>query len=172
MMASDGSRTTAGVVTPTYFYTASVTSAESVVRIADNPHIRDVVALAATADWVFFVGAADDAGGTSQRTVYRLSRTDLTAAPTAIAPADQLGFSASNGAMEYDAGRDVLYFRATSPAGVYAIFDASTATPVYAGPVLVRGNSGDYAMALDPSVPALFVFETETASTGTFLEVR
>ena len=96
----------------------------------------------------------------------------MTAPPQMIAPADQLSVSSTNGSMEYDATRDILSFRAGSPYGVYAIFDASTPTPLYVGPVIVRGGSGDYGLALDPSVPALFMFETETTSTGTFLEVR
>ena len=58
------------------------------------------------------------------------------------------------------------------PAGVHAIFDASTADPVYVGPVFTRGGSGDQGLAFDPSIPALYVFETETVSNGAFIEIR
>ncbi|UJR78392.1 Subtilisin-like serine protease [Sandaracinus amylolyticus] len=163
ILASAGTTTV-----PTIFYTASTTTSEAVLRPGENAAIRDVVAIAANASWVFVIGNGD-----AGRTVYRIPRANLSAPPQPIALAAGLSFSSSNGSMAYDETRDVLYFRTTSTqGGIYAVWDASSPTPIYAGPVILRGRSSDHGLAIDPAIPALFMFETETSTDGTFVEVR
>lgn len=163
ILANDGTTTT-----PTSFFTVSSTTPSGAVRIGQNASLRDVVAIAASPTHVFVIGTTN-----AGRSVFRLARTALTAAPEPIAPPGELSLSTSNGSLAYDSVRDILYFRTTGgPAGVHAIFDASGTAPVHAGLVLARGTSGDHGLAIDPAVPALFLFETQSVSTGTFVELR
>jgi hypothetical protein len=174
VMANDGSRTSTTHV-PTTFYSASSTAPGAVTRLGDNLELRDVVAVAADATWLYLIGTSGPITPSSAavRTVYRVPRADVTALPEPMAPADLVGFSTTNGSIVLDAGRDILYFRSTdAPRGLHAIFDASTPDPLYVGPVFVRGGSSDFGLALDPAVPAVFMFETETVTTGTIVEIR
>ena len=40
------------------------------------------------------------------------------------------------------------------------------------GRVVAIGRSSDAGLALDPAIPALLLFETQSESTGNFVEVR
>ncbi|AKF09110.1 Subtilisin-like serine protease [Sandaracinus amylolyticus] len=164
IMANEGTTTL-----PTSFFTASLTTAGGAIRIGMNSGIRDATAIAANADWVFVIGTTGLGRG-----VYRLPRATLaTATPQPLTPPGEVSFNTTNGSMVYDAARDVLYVRTNgSIATVDAIFGASTATPAYAGPVVVRGRSTDHGLALDPTVPALFLFETVTDAAGSLVEIR
>jgi hypothetical protein len=169
LMANRGTATV-----PTSFYSASGTAPGAVTLLGQNAALRDVVAIDGDGTWIYVIGATVPGPGTTVvRTVYRLPASDVTATPQPMVSEALVGFGTTQGAMVLDATRDILYFRSTDvPRGVHAIFDASTADPVYVGPVFVRGGSGDQGLALDPSIPALYLFETESVSTGAFIELR
>lgn len=157
----------------TVFYRADSTTPGAVTRVGETQAIRNVVAIAATAEWIFLMGSAYDGDTHLGAAIYRLPWSDVTAAPEMLVPPELVSIGTTNGSMAYDGTRDILYFRqGRSPAGVHAVFDAASTTPYYAGEVIAIGSSADYGLAIDTSVPELFLFETSTVSTGAFARIR
>lgn len=156
---------------PTTFYTVPSDMPQAPTPIGINANLANVAALAASTEWIFVGGAGP--GGSSDNTVFRVPRGDVTAMPERLAPAAMVSVGSSNGSMVYDATTDILYFRSQrSPYGVYAIFGAGSTTPLFAGAVAVIGGSSDYGLALDAAASRLYVFETETSSDGTFTVIE
>jgi hypothetical protein len=157
----------------TVFYRGDASAPSPVTRVGETTALDSVVAIAASAEWIFLMGTGLEGAASSGRTIYRVPWADVAATPVPLAHPELVSISATNGSMVYDPGRDVLYFRqGRSPAGVHAIFDAASAAPFYAGEVAAIGTSGDHGLALDPAIPALFLFETETATTGAFARIE
>ena len=157
----------------TVFYRSDSSAPVPTTRVGESTSLDSVVAIAATSEWIFLMGTGLEGAASSGRTIYRVPWSDVTATPEPLAHPELLSLSTANGSMVYDAGRDILYFRqGRSPAGVHAVFGAASATPFYAGAVVARGSSSDHGLALDPTIPALFLFETETVSTGAFARVE
>lgn len=156
---------------PTTLYTVPSDTPQAPTPLGTNANLADVTAIAASTNWIFVGGDGPD--GASDNTVFRIPRGDVTAMPERLAPAALVTISSTNGSMVYDATTDILYFRSQrSPYGVYAVFGAGSADPLFAGAVAVIGGSSDYGLALDPAASRLYVFETETSSDGTFTVIE
>ena len=52
---------------------------------------------------------------------------------------------------------------------VEAVLNPAAASPAYIGEVIDVGGSSDYAMWLDQASGSLYLFETDSESTGNFL---
>lgn len=168
-LAIAGASSSAGAT----FLTASATAPGSVLTRGTNADVTAIHAIAADATYVYFTGTAR-IDGTTRTSVYRLPWSDLGQAPRLLAPWTSVSVSSSNAGIVYDPATDILYFRSTRSGeeGVYAVFDASTDAPTFAGRVVAIGRSSDAGLALDPAIPALLLFETQSESTGNFVEVR
>jgi hypothetical protein len=156
------------------FYTADAAAPGMVMNRGTNANVTAIHAVAANATYVWFTGSAR-IDGTARSSVYRLPWTGLaTATPTLLAPWESVSVGTGNAGIAYDDVRDILYFKSTQSGeeGVYAIFDAASATPYFGGMVAAIGRSVDAGLAIDTSVPALFLFETTTDTNGNFAEVR
>lgn len=168
-LAMAGASSSAGAT----FLTASSASAAAVISRGTSTVTTSVNAVAASPTHVFFTGNVRVGTASARTSVYRLPWSALTSQPVPLVPPELVSVGAT-GTLAYDATRDILYFRSTrtGDVGVFAILDASSATPTYAGRVLARGRSGDTGLALDEAIPSLFLFETETVAAGAFVEVR
>lgn len=138
--------------------------------------LNELIGLAADATWIYFAGVRGTTP-TVTRGIFRIRRADVgTGTPELIAP---LKLTTGTGttlvsrvAMAVDdlTTARVLYARDADGA-VNAITDPG-GTPTYVGVVSSLGDTGDFAMAIDRAIPALFLFETETVSTGRFVRVE
>lgn len=152
---------------PITFYSANPAVAGPVVELGHNDSLEDVAGLAADAEWFYMAGAI---GGTEG--IYRLRRSDVgnPAAMVEELPVGGLSLNHSDnnaGIVLQPAttpgGHSVLYFRTYGDSDVYAILDPGSETPRFLGVITTLGRSNDdYVLALDPTVPALFITEEET----------
>ncbi|HJL36486.1 MAG TPA: Ig-like domain-containing protein [Polyangiaceae bacterium LLY-WYZ-15_(1-7)] len=150
---------------PTVFYAVDPTAPSSARLLGSNTALEDVLDIAADATWVYVVG---NTGTTSSEGVYRLRRSDLGdpgATPQLVHAAD-FDFTRAH-LFLHDAGaRQYVYFR-TDDAALH-VAEVTGDTPRYLGVLSTLGDSGDDAFAFDPSGPSLYVFESESVSTGAF----
>jgi methionine-rich copper-binding protein CopC len=163
-----------GNTTSATFFTIPATGASTVTNRGANTNVSALNAIAANDTYVFFTGSVRIAG-TARSSVYRLPWTGLaTATPRLLVPWDSVSVGTGNAGIVYDAARDILYFRSTQSGneGVFAVFDAATDAPYFAGRVAPGGRSADAGLAFDPAVPSLFFFETQSDTNGNFVEVR
>lgn len=167
--ARDGSTSNILYVTdngPTVFYRISTVGPSTPQVVGTSMLLDDVRGMVADDQFVYVVATVD-----SERGVWRIPRADVGAEPFALARTTSFSTSTTQAtAMEVDsltAPRN-LYVR-NAAGEVEAIIDPAGASPFYLGPVIERGRSGDFAMTLDHATGELFLFETETVSTGTWL---
>lgn len=156
------------------FFTISATAPGGAVNRGSNPDISAINAIAADDTYVFFTGGAR-IDGTARTSVYRLPWAGLaTEAPRLLVPWGSISVSTGNAGIVYDPATDILYFRSTQSGneGIFAVFDATSDAPFFAGRVAAGGRSADAGLAFDPAVPALFLFETQSDPNGNFVEVR
>lgn len=156
------------------FFTISATAPGGAVSRGSNPDVTAINAIAANDTYVFFTGSAR-IDGTARSSVYRLPWVGLaTETPRLLAPWSSVSVGTGNAGIVYDPATDILYFRSTQTGneGVFAVFDATSDDPFFAGRVAAGGRSSDAGLAFDPAVPALFFFETQSNPTGNFVEVR
>ena len=156
------------------FFTISATAPSGAVSRGSNPDVTAINAIAANDTYVFFTGTVRIDGST-RSSVYRLPWMGLaTEAPRLLVPWGSLSVGTGNAGVVYDPATDILYFRSTQSGheGVFAVFDATSDAPFFAGRVAAGGRSSDAGLAFDPAGPALFFFETQSNPDGNFVEVR
>ncbi|MCU0671870.1 MAG: Ig-like domain-containing protein [Myxococcota bacterium] len=151
---------------PITFYSADPSTPGPVTLLGTNDSLSDVSAMVADATYLYVVGTVGTTEG-----VYRLVRSEL-GNPAAAVEELQVGgasFDHSNDnaslVLQPASGGapSVLYFRPYNPADVFAILSPESVSPRFLGQVFGLGrNNDDYVLALDPSVPALFLTEEET----------
>lgn len=140
----------------------------------------EVIGMAADATWIYFAGRVGPAA-TAQRGVFRVSRTALGlggAVPELVAPIAVTTTLTSTTlrarvAMAVDDTTAAAYLYVRDTVGdVQVVADPGGAVPRPLGAVLTLGTSFDFAMTYDPALRELFLFETETESTGHLVRVR
>ncbi|WP_236520026.1 Ig-like domain-containing protein [Sandaracinus amylolyticus] len=136
---------------------------------------RDTLGLAADATWFFFAGAWEVDATTTLRGIFRVRRSELGTATPELIAALPIHTVSSSGSVSYvarvpmfvDSTTSASYLYARANTGeVHAVMDPGGATPVYVGAISPLGDTGDFAMAYDPADASIFLFETETVSTG------
>jgi len=155
--------------TPITFYSLPAAASATPTRLGSNNALTTAYGIAADNTFLYVAG---DVGGV--RGVYRLRRSELgnpATIPTPLATA----ISVSTSTLQSVA---VIVDSFTAPANLYfrnldgaveAIAGPASASPTHLGPVIERGKDGDHAMALDAATGALYLFETVTDTTGTFV---
>jgi len=105
------------------------------------------------------------------RGIYRLPRSNLAATPTTLVISTDFPTSTTQAtAMAVDSlvAPTNLYVRDNN-GDVQVIISPASASPFYLGPVIDLGTSSDFAMTLAHDTGALYLFETETVSTGNWV---
>ncbi|MBO6940215.1 MAG: Ig-like domain-containing protein [Deltaproteobacteria bacterium] len=154
------------------FYSLDATTPSAPVRLGTNEVITDATGLAVDDTYVYVAGEYKDG---FEEGVFRIPFTELGNPmydPVNIAPGiDHDGTCCPSGtiAMYVDSttAPGHLYIR-NYDGHVEAIIDPG-GTPIYVGEVIPVGGSGDNAMWLDQSTGSLYLFETDSESTGNFL---
>ncbi|MCB9610838.1 MAG: Ig-like domain-containing protein, partial [Sandaracinus sp.] len=148
------------------FYSADPSTAGPVTLLGTNDSLTDVSAMVADATYLYMVATVGGVEG-----VFRLARAELgnPAAPVVELPVGGNTFNHSNDnaglALQPAAAGapSVLYFRVYNPADTFAILSPESATPRFLGELFGLGRvNDDHILALDPSVPALFLTEEES----------
>ncbi len=152
--------------TPTFYSMSADAPGLPMVR-GTNTNLSSVRGMVMDATFVYVQGVV---GGL--RGVYRLPRSDVSGMPVALARSDTFSSSTSFGstAMALDSltAPQNLYVR-DSNGEVQAIIDPAGASPFYLGPVIDLGTSNDWAMTIAPDTGAMYLFETESVSTGNWV---
>lgn len=151
----------------------------SAVELGGNDTILGASAIAADDEWLYVARGATTAAESALYRV-RLDRlVDPTATPEAL-PIAGLRLSTNNATLVLQRSTvpgapSVLYFRGYAPTHVYAIVDPG-GTPRVVGPIYAGGRvNTDLSMALDPSVPALYLIDSSppaTSATGVWLRLE
>lgn len=145
------------------FYQLSATAPGAAVVLGTNAQLTNIRGM--TADNTYFYVSATVS---SVRGIYRVPIADVSAAPVPIAISDSFATSTTQAtAMEVDSRSAPahLYVR-NNDGDVEVIIDPSGASPFYLGPVISLGTSSDWVMTLHEATGQLYLFETETESTG------
>lgn len=148
------------------FYRLSAAAPSAATLLGQNTTVASVRGMVVDDEYVYLQGVV---GGL--RGIYRLSRSNLSGAPLALAVSTAFSTSTTQAtAMALDSLTNPanLYVRDAS-GEVQAIIDPDGASPFYLGPVIDLGTSSDFAMTLAPDTGALYLFETETVSTGNWV---
>lgn len=151
----------------THFYAVSPTAADSTRLLGSNEHLYNVTGLAVDATHVYV--AANLMDDEDFDGVYRLARADLgtpTTMPELVALVDVQTSTTSPRArlaLHTTGTTTYLYFRDYD--GNVHVADVAAA-PIYLGILSDLGRSGDEAFTYDPLTDAIYLFETETVSTG------
>jgi hypothetical protein len=140
--------------------------------------LSDLIGLAADATWIYFAGSRATTPNPT-RGIFRIRRADIgtTVVPERISGlpivADTSTSLVARVPMAVDDTTTAHFLYARDANGdVHVIADPSGATPIEIGRILGLGTVGDFPMAIDPAIPALFLFETETVATGRFVRVE
>ncbi|MCA9611408.1 MAG: Ig-like domain-containing protein [Sandaracinus sp.] len=152
---------------PTRFYTLDPTAAGPGTEIGSTTELYRVRAIGTDGTWVFVV--ANPYGDTSTEGVYRLPLTNLAATPEPLWLGN-LPTSATALEVQVTASTTYVYFRDQD--GNVHVADAGGASAQYLGVLSALGRSGDVAMGFDPVGPSLYLFESETESTGRIVRLR
>jgi hypothetical protein len=155
------------------FYSIDATASGTAARLGTNETITDVVGLAADDTYLYVAGALTD-GGTEG--IFRIPFTELSDesyTPPNLAPGidhDGTPFPSREVAMYVDgvSAPGHLYVR-NDVGHVEVIVDPASGSPLHLGEIIRVGTSSDEAMWLDPATGALYLFETESDSDGSFL---
>jgi hypothetical protein len=150
----------------TNFYSISAAAPGAPVLRGSSTALTSVRGMVMDSQFVYLQAVVGGARG-----VYRLPRTDLTGTPTALAVSTTFSTSTTQAtAMELDSltAPSNLYVRDSS-GNVQAIIDPAGATPFYLGPVIDLGTSSDWVMTLAHDTGALYLFESESVSTGNWV---
>jgi hypothetical protein len=152
--------------TTTSFYRLSSLAPSIPIALGTNAAISNVRGM--TADETFLYVSATVGG---LRGIYRVPIADVTATPTALAISDSFSTSTTQAtAMDVDSRTAPRHLYVRNAAGeVEAIIDPASAAPFYLGTVIDRGTSSDWAMTIHHPSGHLYLFETETLSTGRWL---
>lgn len=152
----------------TFFYALDPTTPGSSRSLGRNSAIEDVTAVQADATWVYVLG---NTGTTASEGLYRLRRDqllDVSQVPEAI-HLIALDDARAKLFLHTTATTTYAYFRDDD--GAVHVVDVGAATPAYLGVLSEIGRGGDDAMAFDPTGPSLYLFETESATTGNFVRL-
>ena len=161
----------------TIFYSASPMMA-GITEIGTNAKVENVIGLAADATYFYLLG--ERRNGTERiQGVHRLPRAALTdpmADPTTIAEFT-MGTTFTGRALYVDntTSATVLYTRNVGFSvgnQVLAVVNPGSAEPLFIGPILRLGTTGDYAMTYDSADNAIYLFETETDTNGRIVRVN
>jgi len=145
----------------TGIYALSPTTPGPGTLLGTNALLEKARALASDATWLYLV--ADLSGATDVEGVYRLPWSDLAATPQVVWQGNTPNLQASL-AMQTTGTTTYLYFR--DDFGNTHVADVGGATPIHLGTLSTLGTNNDYGLAFDPAGPSLYLFETETLSTG------
>jgi len=155
------------------FYSIDATTSGSAARLGTNEIVTDVVGIAADDTFLYVVGELKD---DETEGLFRIPFTELSNesyAPLNLAPGinhDGTPSPSREVAMYVDAVSTPGHLYVRNAVGhVEVVIDPGGGSPIYLGEVIRVGTAGDEAMWLDPSTGALYLFETETDSDGTFL---
>jgi hypothetical protein len=152
----------------TFFYALDPTTPGSSRSIGRNSVIEDVTAIAGDATHVYVLG---NTGTTASEGLYRLRRDqlgDVAQVPEAIHLVALDDFRAKL-FLHRTATTTYAYFR--DDAANLHVADVGAATPTYLGILSEIGGSADDAFAFDPTGPAIYLFETESLTTGNFVRL-
>ena len=155
------------------FYSLDATAPGAPVLLGTSATISDILGLAVDDTYVYVAGEvrSDFTEG-----VFRIPLTELSNpayVPVDIMPGinhDGTAFPSSTISMYVDATTNPgqLYVR-NAIGHVEAVINPGGPSPIYVGEVISIGGSGDEAMWLDRSTGSLYLFETDSVSTGNFL---
>jgi hypothetical protein len=147
------------------FYSFPVSASAAPTLLGTSTAVWYVVGIAADDQSIYVAG-----NGTQGEGVYRLSRSNIAAAPVKIATLDVDTLAA---AIEVDA--DVapanLYVR-DALGDVHAVVQPGGPGAAHIGAISTLGTTNDYAMAFDKGTGRLYLFETETDSSGVIRELQ
>ncbi len=155
------------------FYSMSATAPGAPVRMGTNEIVTDVTGLAAD-DTYFYV--AGEYKADFDEGVFRIPFTELGNPmydPLNLTPDidhDGTQFASNEIAMYVDATTAPGHLYIRNAIGHFeAVIDPGGASPIYVGEVISVGGSGDNAAWLDLATGSLYIFETDSESTGSFL---
>lgn len=147
------------------FYSISQSAAAVPTLLGTNTSVWYVVGLAVDNLYFYVVG-----NGAAGEGVYRIPRSNVTAAATRIAAIDT-GTLCNN--IEVDAFTSPQYLYVRDASGdIQAVKAPASATPIQIGSISTLGSSSDYAMTYDKAAGALYFFETETDGAGRILKMQ
>jgi hypothetical protein len=146
---------------------------------AVHPTMRDTLGLAVDATWFYLAGVRQVDATTVARGVFRVRRAELgTAVPELIAPMNLFSSATTTTtltarvamAVDSTTAATVLYVRG-GDGRLHVVADPGGAAPRHLGELSALGGYGDFAMAYVPSGPSIYLFETETVTTGNFVRL-
>ena len=146
---------------------SATAAAASIGAVTIHDTLRNVVGMAADATWLY---VAADLGTTGSDGVYRIRRDQLgTFVPERIAA---LAFDTTRAPVLVDSTTSAQHLYVRDDNGdVHVIVDPGGTTPQHLGAISTLGGGSDYAMAYSPAGPSIYLFETETDSTGNFVRL-
>lgn len=152
----------------TFFYALDPTTPGSSRTLGRNSAIEDVTAVAADATHVYVLG---NVGATANEGLYRLRRDMLMDVAQVPEPIHLVALDDTRAKLflHVTATTTYAYFRDDS--GNTHVADVGAATPTYVGILSEIGGTADDAMAFDPAGPSLYLFETESVSSGNFVRL-
>ncbi len=159
----------------THFYSIDPSAPSSAVLLGTNDQMEEVSGVAADATWLYLAGELRTASGDVDG-VFRLRRdqlSDPTAAPELLFEASMPTTSGTAVEVDDTTAAGFLYVRQTAGRNlVHAVVDPAAAAPLYVGPIVALGTTGDYAMTYDATDGAIYLFETETDPVGRIVRVE
>ena len=152
------------------FYSLDTSSPNTPVFLGSNDLLEYAVGLAADDTYLYMVGQLD-AG--SVEGVFRLPITSVGSTPVNITPGINVSASSSpsqpvSAFVSGVSNPEFLYVR-NSVGHVEVVLNPGSPSPAYIGEVIAVGGSSDYVMWLDKPSGSLYLFETDSDSSGNFL---
>ncbi|HJL17701.1 MAG TPA: Ig-like domain-containing protein [Sandaracinaceae bacterium LLY-WYZ-13_1] len=152
---------------PTDIYTLPSTAAATPTSVGSIPDLSNAVGIAADSTY-YYVAAENEA--TSGEGIYRVPRGSLTDTPVLLADITVPCCDHVPMFIDDPASPSYLYFRDSGE--LHVVIDPAGTDPLYIGAVNRLGTSSDYAMTYDRDANAIYIFETETDSTGRIVRIE
>lgn len=153
----------------TRFYSLSPSAPGPATELGLVPALENVVGIAADATYFYVVGEEAGADAATKDGVFRLLRSDLSQPPVRLAT---VTVDTTRASIEVDdlAAATHLYFRADN-GFVHVIKDPAGTAPQHLGPIFALEDTQDFAMTIDHATGSLYVFESVTDTSGTFVRL-
>lgn len=155
------------------FYSLDATAPGAPTRLGTNEIITDVTGIAADDTYLYVAGEYKTG---FEEGVFRIPFTELgnaTYDPVNLMPGinhDGTPFVGNEIAMYVDATTSPGHLYVRNADGHFeATIDPGGASPIYVGEIISVGGSGDNAAWLDLATGSLYIFETDSESSGSFL---
>jgi cysteine-rich repeat protein len=146
------------------FYSVSPSAAGTPTLLGTNTSVWYVTGMAA--DSQYFYVASNGLGGEG---VYRLLRSNISAAATKIATINT-GTLCNNIELDSLVNPQNLYVR-NADGDVHAVLGPASSSPIHVGVVVSLGTASDYAMSFDRAAGSMYLFETESVTSGRIIKV-